>query len=245
MKGKIKVFAVLSILIMAFVFPTSVNAASLNKKNLTISKGEKYALVLKENTKKVKWKSSNKGIATVSKAGVVKGQRIGSCTITASVGKKKYKCNVKVKEFNISRYLTTVNISYRNLLNYFKINVRSDPHFAWINKDYYCYDVKDDDFDFSYNVIYKYKDIMGETRDGWSLGCWLSSPRDEYGVLHQVEHRAEVHENGYNIQIRTPDFCTSSGKLVLLKRSAVKKVISRKKVVLLNNKKITLYFPLG
>ena len=42
-------------------------AAKLNKKKITISVGQTVKLKVKKNSKKVKWKSSNKKIVTVSK----------------------------------------------------------------------------------------------------------------------------------------------------------------------------------
>ena len=46
--------------------------------------------------KKIKWKSSNKKIATVSKKGLVKAKKAGKVTITAKQGKKKAKCTIVV-----------------------------------------------------------------------------------------------------------------------------------------------------
>ena len=67
----------------------------LNRNKILIAKGESYKLKLKGNKKSVKWSSDNKKIATV-KNGLVIGKRKGSATITAKVGKKKYKCKVTV-----------------------------------------------------------------------------------------------------------------------------------------------------
>lgn len=63
-----------------------------------IQKGEKLRLYVKgyEKSKKVKWKSSNKKVATVSQKGVVTGKKGGTCKITATVGKKKYKVKIFV-----------------------------------------------------------------------------------------------------------------------------------------------------
>ena len=71
-------------------------AAKLNKKKITISVGQTVKLKVKKNRKKVKWKSSNKKIVTVSKKGKIKGKKVGKATITAKIGKKKLKCKVKV-----------------------------------------------------------------------------------------------------------------------------------------------------
>lgn len=70
---------------------------SLNKTTLKLVKGKKYKLKLKNvKTSKVKWSSRNKKIASVNKSGKVTAKKKGSTTITASYGKKKYKCRVTV-----------------------------------------------------------------------------------------------------------------------------------------------------
>ena len=64
--------------------------------------GEKTTLKVKKvkptkASKKVIWKSSNKKVATISKAGRLKGKKKGSTKITASIGKLKKTMTVKVK----------------------------------------------------------------------------------------------------------------------------------------------------
>ncbi len=72
----------------------------LNRKKVTLKIGEKIKLKLKNaKAKKVKWKSSNKKIATVKK-GVVKAKRPGKVKITAKYKKKKYKATVNIKVKN-------------------------------------------------------------------------------------------------------------------------------------------------
>lgn len=76
------------------------------KKNISLNVGESYTLKANISpssaaNKKVSWKSSNKSIAVVNAAGVVKAKRAGSATITATAkdgsGKKAY-CKVMVKK---------------------------------------------------------------------------------------------------------------------------------------------------
>ena len=70
---------------------------TLNKASLKLVKGKKYKLKLKNaKTAKVKWSSRNKKIAAVNKSGKVTAKKKGSTTITATYGKKKYKCRVTV-----------------------------------------------------------------------------------------------------------------------------------------------------
>ena len=48
------------------------------------------------SARKVKWKSSKKSVASVSKKGVVKARKVGKATITATIKGKKFQCKVTV-----------------------------------------------------------------------------------------------------------------------------------------------------
>gem|GEM_PF-5588777 len=105
---KITLVMTLSI-VMALIAPTvlpvstvitSVEAAvKLNKTSATILTGKTLKLKVNgiSSKKKVTWKSSNSKVATVSSKGVVTGLKSGTVKISAKVGKKTYKCSVKVK----------------------------------------------------------------------------------------------------------------------------------------------------
>ncbi len=75
----------------------------LNKKKITIKVGKTKKLKVKNlKGKKVKWKTSNKKVVKIKKTKKqtvvkLKGKKAGTATITAKVGKKKYKCKVTVK----------------------------------------------------------------------------------------------------------------------------------------------------
>lgn len=93
---------ILSIFVPAFHFSNSMKVEGAmigfdveDGMKYTIITGEKISLYV-QTSKTVKWSSSNKSVATVSKKGVVKGKKPGKVKITASVGKKKYKCTVIV-----------------------------------------------------------------------------------------------------------------------------------------------------
>ena len=98
---RISVIAVMICLIAAFMpaLGGSAHAASikLNKKTVYLAKGKTVKLKVKGTKAKVQWSSSNKKIATVTKAGKVKGKKTGKCTITAKVKGKKLKCKVYVE----------------------------------------------------------------------------------------------------------------------------------------------------
>lgn len=80
---------------------------ALNKTKLTLTVGKSYKLKLKNNKKKIKWSSSKKKVATVSKTGKVKAKKAGTARITAKVGKKKYVCKVTVKNKKKTTKTTT------------------------------------------------------------------------------------------------------------------------------------------
>ena len=96
MRKKIIIWMCLLTLIAGVIAPTASAKVKLNTKKRTISVGETYKLKVSGTSKKVKWKSSNKKVAKVSKKGVVTGKKTGKATITAKVGKKKLKCKISV-----------------------------------------------------------------------------------------------------------------------------------------------------
>lgn len=89
--------------------PFTVTAQAAKKKVPAISAKKKTVyykgtatLKLKNYKGKVKWTTSNKKVAKVNSKGVVTGVALGKCTITATAGKKKYKCTVTVKDRNVT-----------------------------------------------------------------------------------------------------------------------------------------------
>lgn len=99
-KVKKRVLAlVLSAMLVLTAVPVTTYAAApkMSKKSVSIIATKTVQLKVLNNSKKVKWSTSNKKNATVSKKGLVKGKKAGKATITAKVGKKTYKCKVTVK----------------------------------------------------------------------------------------------------------------------------------------------------
>jgi flavodoxin len=72
-------------------------APYISERTVIMNVGQTHTLKMK-NAKKVKWSSSDKKVATVSKKGEVKARKAGQTTITAKVGKKKYKSNITVSD---------------------------------------------------------------------------------------------------------------------------------------------------
>ena len=69
----------------------------LTRKNLTLRKGKsKKIKLIGAPANKVKWSSSNKAVARVSKGKII-GRKPGKAVITARYKGKQYRCKVKVK----------------------------------------------------------------------------------------------------------------------------------------------------
>lgn len=64
------------------------------KKTMTV--GEKRAIAVYNNPDKIKWKSSDPSVAKVGKKGVVTAVGAGKVTITAKIGKNRYRFNFTV-----------------------------------------------------------------------------------------------------------------------------------------------------
>lgn len=86
------------------VQPQTVEAAvtttcKLNRSTVTLDKGKGTQLTLSNAiSNKVTWRSSNSGIASVSKTGYVKALKAGTTYIYAVYKGKSYKCTVSVKD---------------------------------------------------------------------------------------------------------------------------------------------------
>lgn len=74
------------------------SAVKLNKTSISLNVGKTYTLKVTGTKEKLAWRSSNKGVATVSSKGLVKAKRKGTAVITAKYGRKKLTCKVTVKQ---------------------------------------------------------------------------------------------------------------------------------------------------
>lgn len=94
---------------MAVNSDPSVKAATikLNRTKASIYVNGKFKLSVSGGAKKVKWSTSKKKVATVSKTGLVKGISKGTAKITAKVKSKKLVCKVTVKLKKAVEYTAT------------------------------------------------------------------------------------------------------------------------------------------
>lgn len=85
-----------------YVAVVKVSKKGMNTASRTLNNGQKYTLKLKGVKGKAKWSSSKKSVVTIKaakngKGAVITAKKPGSATITATIGKKKLVCVVKVK----------------------------------------------------------------------------------------------------------------------------------------------------
>ena len=108
MKKMRKHLGLLVIAMLLLALPITASAAvKLNKKSLTLAKGQQYYLRCSGTTAKVTWKSSNKKVASVYD-GTITAKAKGTAKITAKVKGKKLTCKVKVEA-------PVINKTYLNL----------------------------------------------------------------------------------------------------------------------------------
>jgi len=98
----------LTLIVSLFATPINVNAATkktkLDKTNVILDIKEKTTINFTNNTKKVKWSVSKKGIIKIKKknnqAITIQGKKRGETTLKAKVGKKTYSCKIQVDDFD-------------------------------------------------------------------------------------------------------------------------------------------------
>lgn len=103
-KGIITIFLLL-ILALA-VLPSNAEAAKLNKKSTTLLKGKTVTLQLKGTKNKAIWKITRKGVVVFSTKNntsvKVRAIRTGETIVSARIGKKTYKCKIRVVDPKLS-----------------------------------------------------------------------------------------------------------------------------------------------
>lgn len=100
-------------------------AIKLNKTSLTLTVGTQSTIKVKRTSKKVKWSTSKKKVASVSSTGrtsaKIKAKASGKATITAKVSKKTLKCTVNVRAKSGTGTKASPKSAYNtNTFNYYE-----------------------------------------------------------------------------------------------------------------------------
>ena len=114
----LSVLLVMPVVVPALQNTCTVQAASvkINKKKITLNVKENYTLKIKGTSKKAKWSSNNKKIATINSNGKITAKKKGNVTITAKVGGKKYKCKIKVEKPELNKTTTKIALNQKETL---------------------------------------------------------------------------------------------------------------------------------
>lgn len=133
MKRIVKIITLSTMLFVgcAFTLPAATgtlesHAASkvkISKTKATVIKGKTLTLKVKGTKKKAKWSSSKKSIVTVNSKGRVTARKAGGATITAKIGRKKYRCKVSVKNPTTKLNKTSIKLAPKGT---YKLSATSD-----------------------------------------------------------------------------------------------------------------------
>ena len=117
MRSTVKKLMVIFTVFCMLLASLPVQAASpvISKKAITLTVGKSTTLKVKNAKGKIKWKSSNSKIASVSKRGKVIGKKTGKAKITATVNKRNYNCTVIVKAARKVTKVTNVKLNKKNI----------------------------------------------------------------------------------------------------------------------------------
>lgn len=92
----------------AFGITAQAASVKLNATKKTLVKGQTYTLKISGTSKKVKWSTSKKSVATVDGKGKVTAKGKGKATITATVSGTKYTCKITVEAPKINKTALTL-----------------------------------------------------------------------------------------------------------------------------------------
>lgn len=116
----------------------SKNKAKLSKSSISLQVGKNYTVKLNgAGSKKVKWSVSKKSVATIKGSGSscnIKAKKAGTTYVTAKLGKKKYKCKVKVKALPVSLSQKSALVSVDGHFDLTLKNTKSKVKWSTSNK---------------------------------------------------------------------------------------------------------------
>lgn len=177
--------------IFFFAAVSSAHAASINKKSLSMTKGQSYQLSVGGKT--MKWKSSSKAVK-VSKTGLIKAKKSGKATITAKNGKKKYTCKVTVLSKKSAQ--KKANKLYKKLLSKKKIKINGKSYTGSSLK----FALHDFNGDGVKDVLYGKQSFTASQSDAFKIGIYSFGKVKTYTVAGANFYKkgyASVKESSY------------------------------------------------
>lgn len=117
----------------SFPVLVKVETPTLNKTKLALAKKKSYTLKV-NTTRKVKWKSSNTSVASVSSSGKVTAKKNGSSVITATLSDRTLSCIVTVNNKTVINCPSTITVKLGQTISY-KIKTDDDIDYS-VGKDY-------------------------------------------------------------------------------------------------------------
>lgn len=101
-KSLLSVLLALMMIVTVAAVSSFAKKIAISRSSVSVVKGHSVTLSMVGTTEKPTWSSADETIATVTKKGVVTGRKIGSTTISASLGGSVYECKVTVKAGSIA-----------------------------------------------------------------------------------------------------------------------------------------------
>lgn len=155
-------------------------------KKFTIKKGSKIKLI-QPVANKIKWKVSNKEIATISKKGVLKAKKCGKIRVVGKTSRKKYVCTVTIKK-KVTK-ATAQNVFGKTE----QINDESID-FVVYNKSDECITLTLPRLEYNENEIWK---TESKKSGNVNIGVWpniVILPRSKYQGNYNFSEYAMIHD---------------------------------------------------
>ena len=140
------------------------SSQKLNKSKLTLALGEQKLLQVNGIAEKVTWTSSNTKVVRVTKKGIVKTRRIGTATVTAKVGQKKYTCQVTVKKPVIVKEVYSKDYYSANFSDGFSVEIYPGDLETPGYKNYYIWAAYEESVGAVYEMPLKNVTLKGYNR---------------------------------------------------------------------------------